>query len=408
MLQHKAYGRGGGLTDVEARRLRELEQAVTAPAMPAGPAPGGIDDGADDVSADVPESGSESDPGTGTGTDATTPASESVSDPSADFREMFTAASTATAATATAAATTAAASAGATEDVGLASRSRTARAAVAGLRRYGAAVAVVSVLLVAIGIGAGWALFGQRADAIALTGEQQQRQVDLYDEADFDEGTLRAIAQDEEGALAWYGTKQDGEMACLVIDVGEESGRQCQRREDVDGFGLGASVTQRSDADAGNDVTVNAYLLYSPSGEPLVAIQRWEQQPDAWLLQFDPDERSRAGELLSQYDASNLTVIGSFRDEPVWLLDQPKETGAETCLIVDAVPEQEQCVSMNRAVADGISSLVFVDDGAGGSEAWTIQVAYTVGQTPYLVITRDPAPGSVTLSEDSDSRDDAG
>lgn len=381
-LQRRAYGRGGGLTDAEAARLRELEhmarpaaseeaaheapssEPVVAPL--AVPYPG--------VITDVPRA-SEARSADSSHADITLPLDDAPEDASVDPEP-------------------------ATSRI---------RAALGMLRGHWRFAAVASVLLLAIGVGAGWMLFWQGDGAISLTAEQQQRRLELYDLGDYDEGSLRAVGQDAEGALVWYGTKIDGEQQCVVIDVGEESGQQCVPRGDSSDFSISTSVTIPGVADSStevvSDIGVSAFLLFSTTGEPMVSIQRWEQTDEVWLQQFVGEERTRAEELMADDAAVSLSIIGDFRDAPVWLLEQFTDTSANACLVVDAVGGEPQCLPSDVALRDGISSLVFVDDGAGGSEAWTIQVAYTVSQTPYLVITRDPTPASVTFSEFSENDD---
>lgn len=385
MLQRKAYGRDGGLTEAEAQRLHGLEQRALTSAVPrvenragaAVSADGTVGEPEPDLGADFLESFA---PADARETDEREPQSVRTPDPDPDPASEFQPSPD----------------------------PHPIRTAVTALRRHGGVVAVASALLLAIGLGAGWMLFGQRGDDISLTAEQQQRRLELYDKSDYDEGTVRAIGRDSEGALAWYGTKDDGAQACLVIDVGEESGQQCLPRGEVNDFALTASLTLTASevADAGADadaqsidsVGVNAFLMFSTTGEPMVAIQRFEQRSYMWLDQFGEEERPRAEKLMSEYDPMNIYMIGTFRDEPVWLVDRSVDNGMETCLVIDAVDEQAQCLPAELAINGGISTLVFVDDGADGSEAWTIQVAYTVNQTPYLVITRDPAPASVTIN----------
>ena len=357
MLQHKAYGRDGGLTDAEAARLRELEHrdepaAVVEDAVVVGDAV----DGSTSV--------------------AETPVVEDASGAASTDAEPTT------------------------------SRSRTGMRE---LRRHWRFAAVASVLLLAIGVGAGWVLFGQDSEAIALTAEQQQRRLELYDSGDYDEGSLRAVGQDDQGALVWYGTKIDGEQQCLVLDVAEESGQQCAPPDGSSTFSLSTSVTIPGVADPASevvsDIGVGAYLVFSTTGEPMVSIQRWEQTIGGLAQQFMGEERTRAEELMSEGTVRGISIIGSFRDEPVWLIDDDADDSMQTCLVVDAAGGERQCLPIEVAIEDGLSTVVFVDDGADGSEAWTIQVAYTVSQTPYLVITRDPTLAGVTFSEFSENDD---
>lgn len=370
-LQRKAYGRDGGLTDAEAHRLQELERRSDRPVA----LPGSAASVATDSAASPTETG---------------PVAAGVLTPhesAEDFLESFI-------------------SGAEPSPDDLPPRQdtpapRAVRAAVADLRRHALVVAVASALLLAGGLAAGWALFGRASDGIVLTAEQQQRRLELLDKRAYDEGSLRAVGQDDEGALVWYGTTDGGEQACLVLDVDEISGQQCLPAADASEFLLSANVTVPAEegAESSDAVGVSAVLVFSTTGEPMVSIQRWTQQADAFLWQFGGEERSRASELLSEHDVMNLSIVGTFLDEPVWLMDRSWENRTETCLIVDAVAGQMQCRPAEIATQEGISMVVFADSEPSGTEAWSVEVAYTIGQTPYLVITRDPSPGSVTFTE---------
>ena len=372
-LQRKAYGRDGGLTDAEARRLREIEQRPpaitpalkpvredvlieTVPSFAAGfPRSGFADTNAfEDLFRDD---------------EAPSPArEEEAPEPDAPAQQHS---------------------------------SRRLNAALAAFRRHGLIAAAASVLLVAIGIGVGWIAFGQTSDDVALTGEQQQRRLDLYEKDPYDEGSLRAVGQDDD-VLVWYGTQNDGADACLVIDVAGQSAQQCQPRADVDPFSLSASVTAMTRADAESDflepVNVNAYRLFSSNDEPMVSIQRWTRT-GANLRGFSGEDRDRAQELLAEDESAYLRIIGSFRDQPVWLIDTLVEDVSEICLVVDADEGRKECVPAEVASESGISMLAFVDDGDGGSEVWGLQVAYTPDQTPYLVLTHEAASEQETGGE---------
>lgn len=371
-LQRKAYGRDGGLTDTEARRLQELERRSIRRAAPSAPAAAAAT--SSDPADDFLESFPSDEVHVAVNREQHSPGPSADDAPSADDLPP--------------------------EDA----PARPVRAAIADLRRHALVVAAASALLLAVGLAAGWALFGRPDDGIVLTAEQQQRRIELSEKRTYDEGSLRAIGQDDEGALVWYGTTDGGEQACLVLDVDEISGQQCLSAADAQDFALSASVTVPADegAESSEGVGVSAVLVFSTTGEPMVSIQRWTQRADAFLWQFGGEERSRASELLSEHDVMNLTIVGTFLDEPVWLMDRSWENRTETCLIVDAMQAQMQCQPVEVATQEGVGMLVFADSDPSGTEAWSIQVAYTIGQTPYLVITRDPAPGSVTFSEYSE------
>ena len=186
-LQARAYGRDGGISDADAGRMRELERqrlstssavsgvASRSPISPIEDAeilvsrtrdetlsPRRVEEQHDDDAADRPASDAPADP-----------------------------------------------------DVSTTSGDGSIRGA---LRRFWRPVVAASAVLLVLGLAAGWAIFGQRSSSIALTEEQVQRRLELYEKRNYDEGSLRVIGQSED-ALAWYATNRDGRYACIVLDI---------------------------------------------------------------------------------------------------------------------------------------------------------------------------------------------
>lgn len=354
-LQRRAYGRDGGLSDAEARRLREIEGArrplvwATAPVEPPVPA--------DEMPAliereHVPPSA----PAHGTRTSG-------VDEPHSDGTK--------------------------TPEAGLQSKSahpgRWVRA------RRGGLVAAASALLLVIGVGAGWALFGQRPEVLALTADQQERRLALYAEGAYDEGSLQAVAE-EEDALVWYATRADGAEDCLVIDIAQASSQSCQDSDDTARFGLSVSVmvppNAGSDAESGvaPGSSVNATMILSTEEEPMVSIQRWTSEL-AMISQFQGTERERASELVEDGFDAGLLVVGEFLREPVWLGTRFVDGGGfvEYCMIVDGAEGRTVCTSEFDATGRGVSTDI---DGTvdGMPTAWNLRVQNTQNQTPYLTI----------------------
>lgn len=373
-LQRKAYGRDGGLTDAEARRLRELEHAVAAAVavVPAATVP---------ALAPAPLTPERSPAERVTvAADARVPGQDVAAESAARSDEND-------------AETPADAAAGVPGGV---TRFR------ALLRGHWRVIIVAAALLLAVGIGAGWALFGNRGDDIPLTDVQQQRKLELSEKGGYDEGSVRAVGQDDD-ALVWYATKNDGAEVCLVLDVAEQSGDSCQPFDELTTFSLSAMTMLPGEGD-GPSTGVMAYLMYSTSGVPLVSIQRWDQS-DGVLGQFAGAERARAEELMDGEDAMNLTVVGYFRERPVWLIDRWNGNGSETCLIVDGAEGRSTCRPNDDAISDGIAVYVSDDEVVPGEELeassiWRLEVDYTPSQTPYLTIVRDPESVSVTTDGD--------
>ncbi|AVL96386.1 hypothetical protein [Microbacterium sp. str. 'China'] len=254
-------------------------------------------------------------------------------------------------------------------------------------------VLVASAALLAVGVGAGWALFAPRSDAFRLTEAQEDRRIALAGEG-YDPGSVRPVAE-AEGALAWFATQDDGASRCLILDVGTDSQSTCLAGEEA-GPGLYASLPVPSSAADAEDSfsfdSVTAVMLFSTTDEPMVSIQRWGGS-STLVAQFGEAERARAEELVGDGYDLNLSVLGSFREQPVWLGDRSTESGpSQRCLIVDA-DGSRQCATIDEAVQSGLRvQLLDVDQETGELlSASVIEVDFTRWQTPYLTVTSGPA-----------------
>lgn len=406
-LQEKAYGRGGVLTGAESDRLRELEDARLS-AFRAGPVT------AHDVRAVAHDAGVRD--------VSATPASEGaptghLPHPVADTVDagpiQASTVATNTAETGPIQASTAASNAAETGPVQTNAEGTppiphdpTPDATLLGtLRRHATAAVVAVAVLLAVGLGVGWALFAPRTASIPLTGEQQQRRAELAADV-FDPGSVRAIAQ-KDGALAWFATQDDGELICLILDVGAQSQTDCAPSTMIE-RGLGATLSVPTAVSAEDDLfggasggeAVYASLFLSTAGEPMVGIQRWSAS-SSFMEQFEGEELLRAEALAAEGYEHGLSLVGSFRGEPVWLADRLASQGAtERCLLVDAT-EGVACESFGTALTEGLSTHV-VDVAPDGSVASVsvVELRFTGQQTPYLTVTVD-APVSLVAPGDS-------
>lgn len=373
-LHARAYGPGGGLTEADAVRMRALEEArVDSRETPSRPF-----DAAQGVEPDRVEPAAESDPvhdsPAAPGDDQGEPVSAAASDP---------------------------ADVGRREPSADASGTGGLRSAV---RTHWKVVAVASVALLVVGLGAGWALFGSRDDGVALTDAQQERRVELQTDGGYDQGSVRAIGTDED-AIVWFGTRKEGELECIVLDVGDQSNDMCQQADDLLSQGYGAGVTVASSGDGegsdGEPMEVSATAVRSASGEIVAIIQRWPSMRTGWLAQFPADERERAEELLALgFEDYSFSVVGYVNDLPIWRGTRVDDGIAQECLIVDAV-EATQCADAWKVQSgDEAVSLggVVVDESDGSSASWSIDLQVTTSGSAYLTITGDvPAvPGSTT------------
>ncbi|MEV4773935.1 hypothetical protein [Microbacterium sp. LWH12-1.2] len=379
-LQARAYGRDGGLSDADAERMRQLELQR----MPASSAGQGVSSRSarstvgeatliDRASSSVVERGAQR--------RDETPAPASTADQRVSTR--FARSTTGEGADGS---TTGEGADGSTTEVAPEpSRSM--------LRLFWRPLAAISAALLLLGLAAGWAIFGQRSDAIALTDDQVQRRLELYDKGNYDEGSVRAIARDEE-ALVWFATRNDGDFACIVLDVGELSTLDCRPVADAAAHGMNLFLTlEESDPDPESgsyeSTGIGATLLYSADDEPMVAIQRWTNSGN-WLEQFDESQHPRVEELIAEgYEVSMLNQAGTFEGRPVWLAHRAEND--ERCLIVDRESSSaESCLPSAQALEGGLSLMIAdVDVARGISKSWTFDVLFTKWQTPYLTITAD-------------------
>ncbi|MFD6817227.1 hypothetical protein ACFV3I_06160 [Microbacterium sp. NPDC059771] len=356
-LERRAYGRGPGLDDVQARRLRTLHDARRASASASGVSGPGAS-GPASASAFARHESAASGPREA----APEAAAGHNVDPSSEGDAVPKPHGTAA------------------EDAPSLPLARRRRASI---------VVAAALALVAVGVGAGWALFAPRDAALPLTAAQEQRRAELAAE-DYDQGSVRAVAQSDD-ALAWFATQDDARRLCLVLDVGDRSQSTCLPADDAaDGMNVTVPVPIDPPGDEGGAAVENvvATLLLSVDDEPMVSIQRWSMNSSV-LSQFEGEQRTRAEELLADGYELGLSLVGFFHGEPVWLADRPSDTGVSLrCLIVDA-DASRQCAPISEALESGLGvQVVDVDQESGDVIAVSVvQVEFTRWQAPYLSVT---------------------
>lgn len=286
-LQAKAYGRGGGLSDAEAARLRELEetrggvpeatrtQAVVHAQEENSPSGGGIE-------ADPP-------PERVNSARAREPAEPHDRD---SLRAHDGVAAPAPAAT----------------------RADPRRA----LRRHWRPVAAASAVLLAIGVGAGWMLFGRGALPIAVPAGQEAAFTMLQGEA-FDDGSVKFIGEKHDVAV-WRATAGEGVRECIILTHGDQKASDCRPDEQeptTDGFiGLSTGIDFEED---GETVSVWATIMPDITGEWVTLVQRSVHYAGDWRDQYSDEEIAAVERLeAAGFDPFELYLAGYDGDQPIW------------------------------------------------------------------------------------------
>ena len=346
-LQRKAFGPGGGLTEAEAARLRELDEArrrppsaelshdSTEPSAPvAAPA---VDDDSSHAAAPAGEETGDDGavPEPGTGSEDTEPSAE----PSAT--------------------------------------------APVRRRRLGV-LALAAVVVLLLGIGVGWLAFGRGGEAVALGPEQQQWQADLIASGRYDSGSVRPIAV-EDDAVIWMATQNGGKSICLVLGSGTSVTPSCNGREAVQAEGLWGSITTKRDAEDSREVM--AQLLLTADGQPAVAVSVSEYGPDGLGgITYSTEAETATAERLAAegFAANSIWIAGYDGDVPVWTASD-SETGRQ-CLIYDgSTPDAPMVCETTETLQehDGRLRLQVTDTESGGVTTYELP---TAGPGSFVII----------------------
>lgn len=298
-LQRKAFGPGGGLTAAEAARLRALDDARRPSAVPSATEP---------VVDPVPEAGP---PGPSPFSELL-PAAHGDRRPSGGDSPLEPHSGS--------------------EEVATARTDRLDPPA--GRPRSPGMLALAAVVVLLLGVGVGWLVFGRGSGAaVALSAEQQRWQSDLVTSGEYDPGSVRAIATEEE-AVIWVATQNGGASICLVLGAGESTTPSCNQREAVQKEGLWGEVTTQRDDDSTRQVI--AQLLLTPDGEPAVSVGASEfgSGEGGGLTYANEAETRTAGRLADAgFDPNSIWVAGYDRDVPIWSASE-QDSGRQ-CLVYD-------------------------------------------------------------------------
>lgn len=319
-LQHKAYGRDGGLTDAEAARLGELE-ALRSPAAPAPAASSG-------TAASVREENARS----GGEIGADDPPECAKTSPTADPADTRAAREP-------------------TSEPEREAPTETPGGTRRALRQHWRIVAAASAVLVALGLAAGWMLFG-RGFLPAIVPAGQRPALEMIEEGTYDPGSIR-FAGEKHGVGIWHATRDGGTRDCIIVTREEQQASECRDLEaDLDAnsfYGVSAGLDFEEDGQA---VMVWATFILDISGEEVTLVQRSVVDSGGWEQQFTEAERADIDNLeLEGFDPMSLQVIGYDGELAVW----QGWRAEETCLAV--VIDGEAHVSC-REIADGGDTVV--------------------------------------------------
>lgn len=334
-LQHRAYGRGGALTEADAARLRELEARRIVPTAEPGHAEASVvttNAGTDELRREVAE-----DDGDAATSGEKLPSGE-VSDAAPDPPRA---------------------------PEPLADRIR---------QRFGDGIyalrakpwarrprVIVGALIGALVLAFGFGLTFPRTPVVALheTAEQQDRRAAIVAQyEDLDEGSLVLIAARGVGTL-WYATSSDEQLRCAIVDNSDLMQQQCMRPGDGRTDGLQIFL------DPANPEVPGYFgqVAFSVEGLPIGSLQELAGFTSVNTSLLTEEEQRFFDGLAEQGYAPGAQILGYLDDEPIWLAYAAG--GSQACLLYDD-PLSEMQVS-----CDEVSGVVTSAsrDGAAGSDA---------------------------------------
>ncbi|WP_449407697.1 hypothetical protein [Microbacterium maritypicum] len=336
-LQAKAYGRGGGLTDAEARRLREWEEPSRSPAASSQPVPAPV------LVAEL----SDASPARGTdGRGAPVVSASGDADPASSARSL--------------------------------------------LRRFGTLAGIVVVVSVALGVLLGWLMFADRGAApVALSVDQQQWQSELAASGVFDAGSIRAVTT-ERDVVVWFATKDGGSIVCMVLGDGESSVPSCTARQQAVDGGMRSSIVVGAEDEVQYEVGAQLYL--TRAGDPAVVSYGYIVSSQSSNMFASPEEAAVAASLADAgFDGRSVAVVGYDGDVPLWVA-MDKET-QRLCLLYDGSEPDPEKVCQQPWFASGDDETLVLE--REGDDGVTTRYEYTSAYAQnYLTVTREVADDS--------------
>ncbi|MFP1601466.1 hypothetical protein ACLD0U_02135 [Microbacterium sp. 2216-1] len=244
-------------------------------------------------------------------------------------------------------------------------------------RRWLAPLAILAALV--LGFGGGWLVFG-RGDPVPMTDAQRESWAQLRGSGDYDDGSIQLLGA-ELGADAWYATRQEETLECLVLTVGERTVPTCEpvSAEGSDtGLGLHAVTTVKRD---GEHLNLWASLGRDVRGE-LTVLMQYQSATWDWRSVYSETELPIAEFLdAAGYDGQVLQVMGYDGDTPIWLHQSDR-----ACILVATADEliAEAC---GQPTATEPLGLVMPHA--------TYSVLMTDPRGPVLTVIRDAAEATI-------------
>lgn len=365
-LQERAYGRAGELTPADAARLRELEDHAAIVSRDSG----ATEDRTQETGAALAPVDS---PPVGPTTVARSAGAEELpvvsrTNSGTEATRILQGAGPADGA-----------SAGPELEEGADSEPR--RASV--LRTRWKLLAGVLLVAILVGVLLGWALFSPRApQAIPLDATQQSWQDEILVSGKYDSGSVRAIAE-EDGAIVWFATRDDGETVCAIISDGVTTAPACRGRELA--LMQGVQTSLRRDVEGGEG-RVDAQVQFDAEGDPAVRTSSYLVGTGVGVYATEAEQRTAEHLMESGYSPASLMIVGHDGDVPVWI--GVETDSARWCLIYDgsSSPLTKACDETGALMNDGgVLTLTHLDVEAGASA----EFEYRFGPgSSYLQITR--------------------
>lgn len=207
-------------------------------------------------------------------------------------------------------------------------------------RRRLPAVLLSAAVALVLGLGVGWLLF-QRGEAVpAMSAEQTKVMAELEKKSTFDAGSVVFVGE-RYGVSAWQATAQDGAQSCLVLHVDGQQQQNCMRPPDGEETfpqPVNASIGSRD-----GKWMYWAMIAEDLSGRERVLIQRHSMGVEGdWTSEYTPDQLIFAQTLVDRgvepgslyivgYDGQTPVFLSQFDERCVYVVDRESMEVAQAC-----------------------------------------------------------------------------